>query len=159
MWWVTYEPCLVPLQCSWPQRVPCVARSLRHSRWSTWLVQETGSQHSSCDMWSWRFKISPPEAVEVRARLDTQISSCTCVCERDRWRRMLIMICCVYQICAGLLFQQTMSTRFSCQWLDAPSQKELFVKCMDGERPKVLIYFSQMWDIIINITTDRNWYL
>ena len=39
---------------------------------------------------------------------------------------------------ADLPALQTMSIQFSCLWLVAPSQKEDYVKCMDGERPKVL---------------------
>lgn len=39
----------------------------------------------------------------------------------------------------GLPSLQTMCTHFSYLWQDAPSQKEQYVKCMDGERQKVLV--------------------
>ena len=55
---------------------------------------------------------------------------CVCVCDVDH---------ALYP--PGPRSPQTMSTRFSYLWLGAPSQKDDFVKCTDGERPKVLIFY------------------
>lgn len=58
---------------------------------------------------------------------------CVCMCDVDH---------ALYFLCAGRPFLQTMSIRFSCLWLGAPSQKEHCVKCMDGARPKVQLFYT-----------------
>lgn len=50
---------LMSLQCPRPKWISGVAGSLWHSRGCFWLVQETGSQHSSCDMWPQQLQLSP----------------------------------------------------------------------------------------------------
>lgn len=63
---------------------------------------------------------------------DISLYICLCVCARDVDHA-------VYP--PGPRSLQTMSIRFSYLWLGAPSQKDDCVKCMDGERPKVLIFY------------------
>lgn len=57
----------------------------------------------------------------------------------------IFVLWCVCWTCADLPFLQTTSIRSSCPWLDAPSQREQFAKCMDGARPKVQHILPLLW--------------
>lgn len=53
----------------------------------------------------------------------------------------IFVLLCVCWTCTDLPFLQKMSIRSNYLWLDAPSQREQYVRCMDGERPKVHIFY------------------